>query len=41
MTLAESLSPITKKLDEVNKSTQELGDFLKKQILTTKHLNWL
>ena len=28
--LAESLSPITKKLDEVNKSTQEVGDKIKK-----------
>ena len=27
--LAESLSPITKKLDEVNKSTQEVGDKVK------------
>ena len=27
--LAESLSPITKKLDEVNKSTQKLGDIIK------------
>ena len=27
--LAESLSPITKKLDEVNKSTQEIGDIKK------------
>ena len=27
--LAESLSPITKKLDEVNKSTQEIGDKIK------------
>ena len=27
--LAESLSPITKKLDEVNKSTQEVGDIIK------------
>ena len=27
--LAENLSPITKKLDEVNKSTQELGDVIK------------
>ena len=26
--LAESLSPITKKLDEVNKSTQKLGDVI-------------
>ena len=29
MKLAESLSPITKKLDEVKKSTQELGDVIK------------
>ena len=28
--LAENLSPITEKLDEVKKSTQELGDFIKK-----------
>ena len=28
--LAESLSPITKKLDEVNKSTQEKGEIIKK-----------
>ena len=28
--LAESLSPITKKLDEVNKSTQKVGDINKK-----------
>ena len=28
--LAESLSPITKKLDEVNKSTQEVGDIIRK-----------
>ena len=28
--LAESLSPITKKLEEVNKSTQELGEVIKK-----------
>ena len=28
--LAESLSPIIKKLDEVNESTQELGDVIKK-----------
>ena len=27
--LAESLSPITKKLDEVNKSTKELGEIVK------------
>ena len=27
--LAESLSPITEKLDEINKSTQELGDVIK------------
>ena len=27
--LAESLSPITEKLDEVNKSTQEVGDIIK------------
>ena len=30
MKLAESFSPITKKLDEVNESTQELGDLIKK-----------
>ena len=28
--LAESLSPITKKLDEVNKSTKQVGDIIKK-----------
>ena len=28
--LAESLSPITKRLDKVNKSTQEVGDIIKK-----------
>ena len=28
--LAESLSPITKRLDEVNKSTQEVGEIIKK-----------
>ena len=28
--LAESLSPIAKKLDEVNKSTQEVGEIVKK-----------
>ena len=28
--LAESLSPITKRLDEVNKSTKELGEIVKK-----------
>ena len=39
--LAESLSPMTEKLDEVKESTQVLGDVIKKQILTTKHLNWL
>ena len=27
--LAESLSPITKKLDNLNKSTQEVGDIIK------------
>ena len=27
--LAENLSPITEKLDEVNKSTQEVGDIIK------------
>ena len=27
--LAESFSPITKKLDEVNKSTQKVGDIIK------------
>ena len=30
MKLAESLSPITKKLDDVNESTQEVGDLIKK-----------
>ena len=28
--LAETLSPITKKLDEVKKSTQEVGEIIKK-----------
>ena len=28
--LAESLSPITKKLDDINESTQELGKIVKK-----------
>ena len=28
--LAESLSPITKKFDEINKSTQEVGEIIKK-----------
>ena len=28
--LAESLSPNTKKLDEINKSTQEVDDMIKK-----------
>ena len=28
--LAESLSPITKKFEEVNKSTKQVGDILKK-----------
>ena len=28
--LAENLSPITEKLDEVRKSTQDLGDVIKK-----------
>ena len=31
--LAESLSPITKKLEEVNKSTQKVGEIIKKTIL--------
>ena len=30
MKLAESFSPITKKLEDVNKSTQELGEIVKK-----------
>ena len=30
MKLAESLSPITKNLDEVNDSTNQLGEVLKK-----------
>ena len=29
MKLAESLSPITKKLDEINQSTQKVGDIIK------------
>ena len=36
--LAESLSPITKKLDEVNKSTQELGYVIKESKPETPHL---
>ena len=28
--LAESLSPITKKLDEINKSNQEVGEIIRK-----------
>ena len=36
--LAESLSPITKKLDEVNKSTQELGDVIKESKPETPQL---
>ena len=36
--LAENLSPITKKLDEVNKSTKNLGDVIKKQILKMKKI---
>ena len=31
--LAESLSPIAKKLDEVKESTQEVGEIIKKTIL--------
>ena len=34
--LAETLSPITKKLDEVYKSTQEVGDIIKKITTITK-----
>ena len=30
--LAESLSPITKKLEEVKKTTQELGDVIKNHL---------
>ena len=33
--LAESLSPITKKLDEVNKSTKEVGDIIKNSVSQT------
>ena len=36
--LAESLSPITKKLDEVKESTQELGEVIKKSQRNTPHL---
>ena len=36
--IAESLSPITEKLDEVNKSTQELGDVIKKSQQETPQL---
>ena len=35
--LAESLNPITKKLDEVNKSTQEVGEVFKKITNIAKH----
>ena len=35
--LAESLSPITKKLEEVNKSTKKLGDILKKSNSETEN----
>ena len=31
--LAESLSPIIKKLDEVKETTQEIGEIIKKTIL--------
>ena len=31
--LSESLSPITKKLDEVKETTQEVGEIIKKTIL--------
>ena len=34
--LAETLSPITKKLDEVNKAITKLEDIIKKQILKMK-----
>ena len=34
--LAESLSPITKKLDTINKSTKEIGEVTKHQILKMK-----
>ena len=36
--LAESLSPITKKLDEVKKSTQDLGDVIKASQLQAPQL---
>ena len=36
--LAESLSPITEKLDEVKKSTQEIGDVIKNSKPDTPHL---
>ena len=36
--LAENLSPITKKLDEINKSTKELGDVIKESQQKTPQL---
>ena len=36
--LAESLSPITKKLDEVKKTTQDLGDVIKESQPETPQL---
>ena len=36
--LAESLSPITEKLDEVNKSTQKIGDVIKESQQETPQL---
>ena len=39
--LVELLTPTTKQLEEVNKSTKNLGKVTKKQILITKRPNWL
>ena len=36
LNLIESLSPITKNIEEVNQSTKKLGDVLKNQILKIK-----
>ena len=38
MQLAESLSPITKNLDEVKKTTEELGDVIEKSQPKTPQL---
>ena len=35
--LAQSASPITKNLEEINKSTKKLGDVKKNQFLKTKY----